>query len=117
MGFLDEAPRKYLFHGCLCFFPQAMLAGFSFRAGVHTALEVRKIGRNTQNQTILLKTCWTRLQKRARSGCKNLPGSIFDNLKNLLEIKKQSSFLQKIDFSWVWTLCGHCVAVPWLLKV
>ena len=32
-----------------------MLAGFSFRAGVHTALEVRKIGGNTQNQTIVCK--------------------------------------------------------------
>ena len=48
------------------FFPQAMLGGFSFRAGVHTALEVRKIGRNTQNLTIVLKTCSIRLQKRAR---------------------------------------------------
>ena len=74
------------------FFPQAKLAGFSFRAGVHTPLEVKKISRNVKNQAnvgkILLgknvpdqvaKTCpgrfsmtvshfcnFFRLQKRAR---------------------------------------------------
>ena len=99
------------------FFPQAMLARFSFRAGVPKALEVRKIGRSTQNQTIRLKTCWIRLQKRARSGCKNLPGSIFDNLKNSLEIDRTLDLYKQIVFSWVWTLCGHCVAVPWPFKV
>ena len=71
------------------FFPQPMLGGFSFRAGVCTMPEVRKICRNTPNQTIRLKnvpdqvakTCrgrflttvshfcyFSRLQKRAQVG-------------------------------------------------
>ena len=30
---------------------------------------------------------------------------------------KTRGFEEKLDFSCVWTLCGHCVAVPWPLKV
>ena len=32
-------------------------------------------------------------------------------------MKKNRDFEEKLDFSCVWTLCGHCVAVPWPLKV
>ena len=54
------------------------------------------------------------MQKRARSDCKNLPRSIFDNLNNLLEIKKIYIFTKRRLFLGVdalWTLCGRSVAV------
>ena len=55
------------------FFPQAMLGGFSFRAGEHTTSAVRKIAGPNQND--YKNRFGNAPEKRARKTCpKNVPG-------------------------------------------
>ena len=80
-------------------FPQAKLAGFSFRAGVHTALEVRKIGRNAQNQTIRIKNGSDQVAKTCPTSCKNVPDQ--------LQKRARPCFVTKsVGFSGYTKACG-----------
>ena len=77
----EQLFNRVLKHVFTILFPQALLAGFSFRTGEHKAFAVRKIAAKPEQVPILHKNVTGNLHKNLTG---NVPGTFF--VKKTLQI-------------------------------